>query len=247
MVGVSTFAHTYVSGGTITNAAPVILKLSAGRFDEQLPMTLGKNFCIAGDVLRGSTIRPAEGLSNDGVTPNSRSTMFFVSDAVTIQGITMRGMEGFDYDVNDPFNTAKMQNKVGVGTTACGVYLRFNPDESVIKRSAYIKDCTCFGHNATDGSGHGGAIGVYLEGGVHHKNPEGKGYKSMVFDSFTNVMSGGVGIYLKMTLLLRLYPVSLTTVHSVTFQTLVQRFVPYQVTTLTVLMELLIVDSLLMK
>ena len=197
MVGVSTFAHTYVSGGEVTNAAPVILKLSAGRFDEQLPMTLGKNFCIAGDVLRGSTIRPAEGLSNDGVTPNSRSTMFFVSDAVTIQGITMRGMEGFDYDTNDPFNTSLMQNKVGVGTTACGVYLRFNPDESVIKRSAYIKDCTCFGHNTTDGTGHGGAIGVYLEGGVHHKNPEGKGYKSMVFDSFTNVMSGGVGIYLE--------------------------------------------------
>ena len=197
MVGVSTLEHTYVSGGVVTNAAPVILKLSAGRFDEQLPMTLGKNFCIAGDVLRGSTIRPKAGLSNDGVTPNSRSTMFFVSDAVTVQGITMRGMEGFDFDVNDPFNTAKMQNKVGVGTTACGVYLRFNPDESVIKRSAYIKDCTCFGHNTTDGTGHGGAIGVYLEGGVHHKNPEGKGYKSMVFDSFTNVMSGGVGIYLE--------------------------------------------------
>jgi len=197
VVGVSTFVHTYVSGGVVTNAAPVILKLSAGRFDEQLPMTLGKNFCIAGDVLRGSTIRPKAGLSNDGVTPNSRSTMFFVSDAVTVQGITMRGMEGYDYDTNDPFNTAKMQNKVGVGTTACGVYLRFNPDESVIKRSAYIKDCTCFGHNTTDGTGHGGAIGVYLEGGVHHKNPEGKGYKSMVFDSFTNVMSGGVGIYLE--------------------------------------------------
>ena len=197
MVGVSTLEHNYVSGGVVTNAAPVILKLSAGRFDEQLPMTLGKNFCIAGDVLRGSTIRPKAGLSNDGVTPNSRSTMFFVSDAVTVQGITMRGMEGFDFDVNDPFNTAKMQNKVGLGTTACGVYLRFNPDESVIKRSAYIKDCTCFGHNTTDGTGHGGAIGVYLEGGVHHKNPEGKGYKSMVFDSFTNVMSGGVGIYLE--------------------------------------------------
>ena len=196
-VGPSTFAHTYVSGGTIRDAAPVILKLSAGTFDEVLPMTLNKNFSIAGDVLRGSTIRPASGLSTDGVTPNNRSTMFFVSDAVTIQGITMRGMEGFDFDENDPFNTAKMQNKVGLGTTACGVYLRFNPNESVIKRSAYIKDCTCFGHNATDGSGHGGAIGVYLEGGVHHKNPEGKGYKSMVFDSFTNVMSGGVGIYLE--------------------------------------------------
>ncbi len=54
MVGVSTFAHTYVSGGEVTNAAPVILKLSAGRFDEQLPMTLGKNFCIAGALVPGT-------------------------------------------------------------------------------------------------------------------------------------------------------------------------------------------------
>ena len=196
-VGPSTIAHSYVAGGVMTDAAPVILKLSAGTFDEMLPMTLGKNFSIAGDVLRGSTIRPKPGLSKDGVTPNKRSTMFYVSDAVTIQGITMRGMEGWWYDVNDPFNVDKYQNKVGLGTTAAGVYLRFNPDESVLKRSAYIKDCTCFSHTPQDGTGHGGAIGVYLEGGVHHKNPEGKGYKSMVFDSFTNVQSGGIGIYLE--------------------------------------------------
>ena len=104
-VGPSTIAHQYVSGGVLTNAAPVILKLSAGTFKETLPITLGKNFSIAGDVLRGTTVEPAAGVSTDGVTPNDRSTMFFVSDATTIQSITMKGLKGFDFDVNDPFNT----------------------------------------------------------------------------------------------------------------------------------------------
>ena len=34
-VGPSTIAHSYVSGGTVTDASPVILKLSAGVFKEQ--------------------------------------------------------------------------------------------------------------------------------------------------------------------------------------------------------------------
>ena len=196
-VGPSTIAHEYVSGGVVTNAAPVILKLSAGTFKETLPITLGKNFSIAGDVLRGTTVEPAAGVSTDGVTPNNRSTMFFVSDATTIQSITMKGLKGFDFDVNDPFTTDKMQHKVGVGTTACGVYIRLNPNESILTRSPYMKDCTTFSDVANDGTGHGGAIGILIEGGRHHLNPEGKGYKSMVFDAFTNINSGGVGFMLE--------------------------------------------------
>ena len=196
-VGPSTIAHEYVSGGVVTNAAPVILKLSAGTFRETLPITLSKNFNISGDVLRGTTVVPAAGVSTDGVTPNDRSTMFLVSDATTIQSITMKGLKGFDYDVNDPFNTEKMQHKVGVGTTACGVYIRLNPNESIRTRSPYIKDCTTFSDLANDGSGHGGAIGILIEGGRHHLNPEGAGFKSMVFDAFTNINSDGVGFMLE--------------------------------------------------
>tara|TARA_B100000965_G_scaffold405985_1_gene442284 strand:- start:8394 stop:12425 length:4032 start_codon:yes stop_codon:yes gene_type:complete len=202
-VGPSTIPHVYSDPqpagalNQLTNAAPVILKLSAGVFNEDLPIVLPKNFSIAGDVLRGSTIKPNPGISTDGVTPNDRSTMFFVSDATTIQAITMKGLKGFDYDVNDPFNTDKMQHKVGVGTTACGVYIRLNPDESILTRSPYIKDCTAFSDNAQDGTGHGGAIGIFIEGGQHHLNPEGKGFKSMVFDAFTNVHSDGVGFMLE--------------------------------------------------
>ena len=78
-----------------------------------------------------------------------------------------------------------------------GVYVRLNPNESILTRSPYIKDCTAFSDVAKDGTGHGGGIGVSIEGGQHHLNPEGAGYKSMVFDAFTNVHSDGVGFMLE--------------------------------------------------
>ena len=196
-VSISTIAHTYVSGGTVTDSSPVIIKLSAGVFSEELPITLPKNFSIAGDVLRGSTVQPAPGISTEGVVPNARQTMFYVSDSTTIQAITMRGLQGFDYDVNDPFETDKWQVKTGVGSTACGVYFRLNPSDPILFRSPYIKDCTAFSDVCLDGTGHGGAIGVFIEGGVHNLAPEGAGGKSMVFDAFTNIHSGGVGFFLE--------------------------------------------------
>ena len=196
-VSISTIAHTYVSGGTVTDSSPVIIKLSAGVFSEELPITLPKNFSIAGDVLRGSTIQPAPGISTEGVIPNARQTMFFVSDSTTVQAITMRGLQGFDYDSNDPFNTDKWQVKTGVGTTACGVYFRLNPTDPILNRSPYIKDCTAFSDVCLDGTGHQGAIGIFIEGGVHNLAPEGAGGKSMVFDAFTNIHSGGVGFFLE--------------------------------------------------
>ena len=198
-VGISTIAHDYVSGGKVIDSSPVILKLSAGVFQEQLPIVLPKNFNIAGDVLRGTTVEPAAGISTDGVTPNSRQTMFFLSDSTTVQAITMRGLQGFDYDATDPFNTDLWQVKTGIGTTACGVYFRLNPETPILDRSPYVKDCTAFSNVCTDGTGHGGAIGVFIEGGVHEPkaSAEGRGAKSMVFDAFTNINSGGVGFFLE--------------------------------------------------
>ena len=196
-VGISTIAHSYVSGGHVTDVSPVILKLSAGTFREQLPITLPKNFNIAGDVLRGTIIEPATGLSTDGVTPNARQTMFFVSDSCTVQALTLRGLQGFSYDTLDPFNTDLWQSKVGLGTTATGAYFRLNPETPILDRSPYIKDCTAFSDVCTDGTGHGGAIGVWIEGGKHEGKPEGSGAKSMVFDAFTHIHSGGVGFWLE--------------------------------------------------
>ena len=164
--------------------------------------------------------------------------MFFVSDSTTVQAITMKGLTGFRYDLNDPFNTDLWGPKVGVGSTACGVYFRLNPETPILDRSPYIKDCTAFSDMATDGTGHGGAIGIFIEGGKHEPKAqpagEGRGGKSMVFDAFTNIHSDGVGFWLEDDALLRSFPPSPTTVPSVMLLTMVLRSDLCLVTTLTV-------------
>ena len=193
-VGVSTQSHTYVSGGTMTDLTPAILKLSASQFYEQLPITVPPYTSIVGNALRGSQVLPTTGTSDDGTTPNRRSHMFKMSDSTTIQAISMKGMEGFTYDPNAPFVLDNSNLRTGVGTTAAGVFVSFNPDSPINDKSPYVKDCTAFSDNASEQSPArwgGGAVGVFADGGVHDE-----GAKSMVFDAFTHVASDGAGYIL---------------------------------------------------
>ena len=73
-VGISTINHTYVEGGTLTDLTPAILKLSASQFYEQLPIVVPPYTSIIGNSLRGTQVLPAAGVSDDGSTPNNRST-----------------------------------------------------------------------------------------------------------------------------------------------------------------------------
>jgi hypothetical protein len=191
-VGISTINHTYISGGHLTDLTPAILKLSASQFYEQLPIVVPPFTAIIGNNLRGTQILPAEGTSDDGSTPNNRSVMFKLSDATTIQALSMKGMEGFYYDPQAPFILDNTNIRTGFGTTACGIVCALNPDSPINNKSPYVKDCTVFSDNASDyGRYGGGACGVFLDGGVHNE-----GAKSMVFDSFTIVSSGGAGYIL---------------------------------------------------
>ncbi len=193
-VGVSTQAHEYVSGGTMTDLTPAILKLSASQFYEQLPIVVPPYTAIVGNALRGSQVLPATGTSDDGTTPNNRSHMFKMSDSTTIQAISMKGMEGFTYDSNAPWQLDNSNIRTGIGTTACGIFVSFNPDSPINDKSPYVKDCTAFSDNAAEAVPPrfgGGACGVLADGGVHNE-----GAKSMVFDAFTHVASDGAGYVL---------------------------------------------------
>ncbi len=118
--------------------------------------------------------------------------MFKMSDATTIQAISMKGMEGFYYDPNAPLVLDNANLRTGVGTTAAGVFISLNPDSPIDNKSPYVKDCTCFSDPATEsGRFGGGGVGVFIDGGVHTK-----GAKSMVFDAFTHVSSDGAGFIL---------------------------------------------------
>ena len=191
-VGISSINHTYVEGGQVTDLTPAILKLSASQFYEQLPITVPPFTSIIGNALRASQVLPKDGTSDDSSTPNRRSHMFKMSDATTIQAISMKGMEGFYYDPNAPLVLDNANLRTGIGTTACGVFISLNPDSPIDNKSPYVKDCTCFSDPATEsGRFGGGAVGVFIDGGVHDK-----GAKSMVFDAFTHVCSDGAGFIL---------------------------------------------------
>jgi hypothetical protein len=190
-VGVSTIDHAYVSGGRLYNLSPAVVKLSASEFVEQLPITVPAFTSVVGSTLRASKIRPAAGLSTDGLTPNNRQTMFRLSDATTIQGLNVSGLVGFNYNVDRPYELDATTIRTGIGTTACGVYFAFNPVSPILNKSPYVKDCTSFSDPATDGTGHGGGVGVFVDGGVHNS-----GAKTMVFDAYTNVNSDGAGFIL---------------------------------------------------
>ncbi len=191
-VGISSINHTYVEGGQVTDLTPAILKLSASQFYEQLPITVPPFTSIIGNALRASQVLPKDATSDDSVTPNRRSHMFKMSDATTIQAISMKGMEGFHYDPNAPLVLDNANLRTGVGTTACGVFISLNPDSPINNKSPYVKDCTAFSDPATEsGRFGGGAVGVFIDGGVHDV-----GAKSMVFDAFTHVCSDGAGFIL---------------------------------------------------
>ena len=189
--GVSSITHTYVQGGQVLNLSPAVVKLSSSEFVEQLPIVVPPFTSVVGSTLRSSKIRPAEGLSSDGTTPNNRQTMFQLSDATTIQGLNVDGLVGFDYDPARPYELEGTTVRTGVGTTACGVYFAFNPNSPILNKSPYVKDCTAFGNPPTDGGSGGAGVGVLIDGGVH-----ASGFRTMVFDAFTNVLSDGAGFIL---------------------------------------------------
>ena len=190
-VGISTIDHDYVSGGQVINLSPAVVRLSASEFVEQLPITVPPFTSVVGSTLRSSKVRPAAGLSTDGVTPNNRQTMFRLSDATTIQGLNVDGLVGFDYDVNRPYELEATTVRTGSGTTACGVFFAFNPASPILNKSPYVKDCTAFGVPPTDGGTGGAGVGVFADGNVH-----ATGFRTMVFDAFTNVLSDGAGFIL---------------------------------------------------
>ena len=194
-VGVSTIPHTYDAEGTVINLSPAVVRLSASEFVEQTPIVVPPFTSVVGSTLRSSMIRPASGLSADGVTDNNRNTLFQLSDSTTIQGLNFKGMVGFQYDDDNPTQLEYSSVRTGVGSTACGNYFAFNPVSPILNKSPYVKDCTAFGEppTGTDAriTGEGAGVGCLIDGGVH-----ATGYRTMVFDAFTNVLSDGAGFIL---------------------------------------------------
>ena len=131
-----------------------------------------------GDMSGTTSSEPFIDISTVATRINSESTMCLLGSHTTIKEMVFDGMTGFQAGADDKdMDTATIK----------GVFFRFNPN-SPITKSPYIQNSTIFS---------GAAVGILLDGAVHnHFNDSSTpSYKSMVFDSFTQVLDGGVGIY----------------------------------------------------
>lgn len=148
--------------------------VKTGTYDEQLPITVPSNTAIVGDNQRTVIVQAAAGLSDDGVTPNSQSTMFQMSDGSILNKMTFRGMTGWV-----PGTTASDVTT----STIKGVVVRFNPVSPITHKSPYVLECAAICS---------GAIGALIDGSVH-----ASGAKTMIFHGYTIISDNGIGYWVK--------------------------------------------------
>lgn len=156
----------------------ISIKISSGRYYEQLPIVVPPYVSLVGTDLRSTLVYPAEGLSDDGETPNNESTMFQMSVGTLAMNLSLYDMTGWvaPADLLDPESTVPK-----------GIGFALNPASPILGPSPYILECSSF---FTAG------IGAYIDGSIHitaQGNPVGN--RSMLFATYTNLVDGGVGFW----------------------------------------------------
>ena len=175
---------TYVGGVTETQVTDTNITVDAGgcatiKSSIATLTTLAATSLDTGSMSAASNndayidINTAQGIVNQ------EATMFFVGSHTTLKDMVWESMSGFQ-----PYAT---DDKDVDHATLKGVYLRLDPN-SPITKSPYIQNCAAIG---------GAAVGVVLDGGTHERydNTATRSNKSMVFDSYTQILDDGVGFY----------------------------------------------------
>lgn len=174
--------------GTTTNLVTIFVK--SGTYEEQLPLITTPHVSIVGDNLRATIIKPDPNTQSADATPveNRFSTMFFLSESVTLKDLVMVGMEGFTPAVgaNNSWDITQ--------ATIRGVFLRLHPNDAITGKSPYITQCSAFsGRPGSSDANSGGGVGCVIDKSIYSVTSNG----SMLFDSFTQFQDGGVGFWCK--------------------------------------------------
>ena len=177
------YACDYITADLV-NRSPATIFIKDGTYSEQLPIHIPPNVTIVGDGQRNCIIQPditndngyGVGISDDGVTPNAETTMFFVNTGTMIEGVLLKGLTGFQLGTTTPTDPED--------ATVKGVYFRLEPNTPILK-SPYIKESSAFST---------GGVGAIVDGSItgSASNPG-----SMVFHTFTQVHDGGIGFWIK--------------------------------------------------
>jgi hypothetical protein len=161
---------------SVANAAgvPATIFVKTGNYAEQLPIVVPPNVAIVGDNQRTTIVQPKTGLSDNGTTINSESTMWLLSNGSILNKMTFIGMTGWV-----PGTTASDITT----STIKGVVARLNPASPVTSKSPYVLECSAI---CT------GGVGALVDGSVH-----ATGAKSMIFHGYTVISDNGVGYWIK--------------------------------------------------
>lgn len=156
----------------------ISIRINSGEYYEQLPIVVPSNVALVGTDLRTCRVYPAEGLSDDGVTPNENSRMFLMSSGTLAINLALYGMTGWV----KPTNIQQPET-----VPAQGIGFALNPASPIFGASPYILDCSAF---------FPGGIGAYVDGD-DHVLPNGTvlGNRSMLFYAYTNINDEGVGFW----------------------------------------------------
>ena len=150
----------------------VRINVSAGVYEEQTPIRVGRSVVLEGNGLGAVTVSPNNdrdegfgvGISDDGSTPNANSYLFLMNNGSRMRNFVFRG-----------FSTGSVLVSLDPGT---------GPDDTsvwITSQSPYVQNCTSFTPGGT---------GFKIDGGLHNG-----GYRSMVANDWTQINSDGIGIH----------------------------------------------------
>ena len=149
---------------------PATIFVLTGTYAEQLPISIPKDTALVGDELRSVQVKPALGYET--------SNMFYVNNGAGIRNMTLLGLSGTlgpanEYFTQRPTAGAYVSLDPGTGTDDSDVW--------ITTKSPYIQNVTTFGT---------GCIGLKVDGDLHDG-----GYRSVVANDFTQILSDGIGYW----------------------------------------------------
>ena len=150
--------------------SPATLFLKTGTFEEELPIVVPRDVAIVGDELRSVAIKPATGFET--------ANMFYMSNGSGLRNCTLQGLNGTLGDLNEYLTRRP----------TAGSYVSLNPgtgpnDQTawIDSKSPYVQNVSAFGTGCT---------GMKIDGALHNG-----GYRSMVANDFTQILSDGIGYW----------------------------------------------------
>jgi len=150
--------------------APATIFIKTGTYEEILPISIPQDVALVGDELRSTVIKPAAGYQE--------SNMFYVRNGSGILNMSLRGLSG----------TLGEPNENLTRRPSAGAFVSLDPgtgpddaDVQILFKSPYIQNVSTFGT---------GCVGLKVDGSLHND-----GYRSVVANDFTQILSDGIGFW----------------------------------------------------